>query len=286
MIPPAVIPEGLPSGPTVFQMRDSNMPNMNPTTRRHASGFTLIELLVVIAIIAVLAGLLLGGAAVLKEGGKESQARAVLASLMGHAGQFENQFSTAGIVAHLGNSSPYFWEGNTKHRNAEGASGETEIKSGTGTDLAGDDNGDYTYSNGDTNDEYMERANLYMKRFIWAVNQMPVIRDGLPSLGAAFDDFDDDGFLEIIDPWGNPIAYASSVTHGIAANTDDDFLPMHKNPFFASAGKDQMWGRPQVRGEFGSDAAWDAYTQTDEYKFSVDNLYSFDIDRSAAQRGD
>ncbi len=259
------------------------MTNTNTTTHRHAPGFSLIELLVVISIIAVLASLLLGGAALVKSGAEESQTRAVLASLMGHAGQFETQFSTAAAMpSHLDNDTTYDWS-TVKRRNAQGATGSARID--TGTDLVGDDNDDYTYANGDTNDQYMQRANLYMKRFLWAANQMPVIRNALPSLGESFGDFDDDGFIEIVDAWGNPIAYARSVEHDVPATADDDFLPKHNSPFFASAGKDQRWGRPQIRGEM-SQAQWDTYKETDEYKFSVDNLYSFDIDRSAAQRED
>jgi hypothetical protein len=217
-----------------------------------------------------------------KGGAEESQTRAVLASLTGHAGQFETQFSSAAAMPwHLDNDTTYRWATTQKRRNAQGATGTIEII--TGTDLAGDDNGDYTYDNGDTNDQYMQRANLYMKRFLWAANQMPVIRDALPSLGESFGDFDGDGFVEVVDAWGNPIAYARSVSHSV--DPVDDFLPEHNSPFFASAGKDQRWGRPQTSGEM-SDAQWNTYKETDEYKFSVDNLYSFDIDRSAAQRGD
>ncbi len=259
------------------------MPSMNLTTRRgKPTGFSLVELLVVVAIIAIIAGLLFAGVSTLRNGAKESQARAVLASLMGYRGQFETQFkTTAAMPSHLDNDPTYDWS-TAKRLNAPGASGP-DIKIDTGKDLAG---AEYTYSNGDTNKVYMERANIYMKRFIWVVNQMPVIREGLPSLANAFGDFDKDGFLEVVDPWGNPIAYAQSVEHGIAGNSDDDFLPEHDNPFFASAGKDKLWGRPKTSGEFANPNDWDDYKKTDEYKFSVDNLYSFDIDRSAAQRGD
>jgi prepilin-type N-terminal cleavage/methylation domain-containing protein len=258
------------------------MTSLNTTTRRPGPGFTVIELLVVIAIIAVISALVIGGAAALRDGAKESQARTILASLMGHAGQFESQFATAGVIEHLQvNDRTYFW-GNTKRQNAEGFTGNALI---TGSDVAGDENG-----NDPTNDADMANANLYIERFIWAAYQMPVIRENLPSLGAAFGDFDNgglgDGFLEVVDPWGNPIAYASRVEHLIGVNVEDDFLPIHDNPFFASAGKDQRWGRPRVRGEFANESAWLAYKDTDDYRFSVDNLYSYDIDRAAATRGD
>ncbi len=261
------------------------MTHTRTTNRQPSTGFSLIELLVVIAIISIIAGLLLGGVAYLKSGTEESQTRAVLASLSGHRGQLETQFSTAAAMpSHLDNDQTYNWS-TPKRKNALN-SDSNKVLLDTGVDLAGDDNGDYTYTNGDTNDEYMQRANLYMKRFLWAANQMPVIRDALPSLGESFGDFDDDGFIEVVDAWGNPIAYARSVEHGVAATSDDDFLPKHNGPFFASAGKDQRWGMPRVRGEFATENDWEAYKATDEYKFSVDNLYDFDIDRAAAQRGD
>jgi prepilin-type N-terminal cleavage/methylation domain-containing protein len=276
------------------------MTNLKPITRRPARGFSLIELLVVIAIIAVIAGLIMSGVAALKSGAEESKARATLASLMGLAGQMETQLSIGSGLQHLqGVDKTYDWgdTGNNKRKNAQNATGSGDLNDGTGHDPAGDDNdytgGDGTYTSAD-NDRDMRIANLYIERFLWAANQMPAIREKLPSLSGSFGDADDDDFLDLVDPWGNPIAYANYVQHppkpnalnGTTNYPEDDFLPAHNGPFFASAGKDQRWGRPRVRGEFNTENDWLNYQATDEYEFSVDNLYSFDIDRSAAQRGD
>lgn len=271
------------------------MKNLSPTTRRPHTGFTIIELLVVIAIIAVIAGLLLGGVSIVKESAKESQAQTVLTNLMGNAGMYETKAGPSSVIPHLDRTpcpghitsdSIYHWE-QPKLRNASGTTGSVVITADYGN-VENEENP--SYSSGQDNDFYMRQANVYIERFIWAANQVPQIRDNLPALGSAFTDTDNDGFMEVIDPWGNPIAYADSVTHNddpsCPVEQQDNFLPVHNTPFFASAGKDQKWGLPRKRGEFTSEAAWNAYKDTDDYKFSVDNLYSFDLDRSAAKRGD
>lgn len=261
----------------------------NPT-RRHP-GFSLMELMVVIAIMAVLMGLVLAGVSLLQTGAQESHARTLLAGLSGMAGQMETQLADNGLMQKTSTDRTYDWT-SPKTYNVEGFTGTDSLDDGTGDDPAGDDNGDYTYSNGVTNDDYMKTANLYIERFLWAANQLPVIREKLPTLGSSFGDADGDGFLDIVDPWGNPVAYANNVKHPTpntltSTNYDpeDDFLPAHAGSFFASAGPDQRWGLPRVRGEFQSDAAWKAYTETNEYKYSLDNIYSFDIDGSTARRG-
>ncbi len=264
------------------------MKNLRPTTRPHARGFTIIELIVVIAIIAVIAGLLLGGVALVKESAKESQAVTVLTNLMGNAGMYETKTQYA--ILHI-NDPILKWGGPGWNTNAPNPPAQTGSIDPDYVNVENTENP--TYSNGQDNNYYMERANLFIERFLWAANQVPQIRENLPALGAAFDDTDGDGFMEVLDPWGNPVAYAFSVKHpvpntlaGTNNDPEDDFLPVHANAFFASAGKDQKWGLPRVRGEFPSQAAWDAYKGSDDYKFTLDNLYSFDLDRSAAKRGD
>lgn len=278
------------------------MTRLSTTTRYRAPGFSLVELLVVIAIISVIAGILVAAGARIKEHAKESHARAILSNLMGNAGQYEtltryvvqNQSSKANILID--------WdEDKTKNINNPDPPPKDLIE---GHDIA-DENNDFpdaeyedtaVYDN-QTNDDFMKTANLYIERFIWAAYQVPAIRKSLPALGSrVFGDFEldegrtvGDGFLEVIDPWGNPIAYASSVSHSdddTDDDADDDFLPQHSNPFFASAGADQRWGRPKTRGEFDSDSDYQDYRETDDYKFTVDNLYSFDLDRSASVRED
>jgi prepilin-type N-terminal cleavage/methylation domain-containing protein len=267
------------------------MTHRQTTTRRKEPGFTLTEVLVVIAIIAVVMGLILGGVSKLKESAKESHARTLLVGLLGSEGMYETA-TTKAIHHYL--SDIIDWTA-AKRQNAPNYSSTFVI---TGQDLAGnandfDDYTDATYSNA-MNDFDMAEANLYTERFIWAANQMPTIRKMLPSLGDGFDDIEldgnnvpsGDGFLEVVDPWGNPVAYAASVKHDPLGFTNDDFLPEHNAPFFASAGKDQRWGRPQKRGDFLNDTDWQTYKDSDAYRFTLDNLYSFDLDRSAATRED
>ena len=258
------------------------MTNLRTINRPHATGFSLLELLVVIAIVSVLASLLIGGVSMMKTSSKESQARALLANLMGQSGQYE--VKTRNPVFHI-NDHILKWGGGGWAKNAPGHEGDT-----------GPINGSYdndetelntNYDNGETNFYYMEQANLYIERFIWAANQLPQIRDKLPSLGSSFDDADNDGFMEVVDPWGNPVAYANDVSHS-DKETDDDFLPEHANPFFASAGADQKWGLARKQSEFSSANDWKDwrdFMETDAYKDSLDNLYSFDLDRSTATRG-
>lgn len=258
------------------------MTNLSPTTRRPEPGFSLIELLVVIAIIAVISGLILGGVSHLKEGAKDHQAQALLANLMGNAGMYETK--TEFPVVHHENlpGSMIVWGGNRLENAPDSNPGDTNTISANYSN--DQNNGNPTYTSGNDNKFYMEQANRYIERFVWAANQLPQIRDKLPSLGSAFEDTDGDGFMEVIDPWGNPIAYANNLSHNDAV-TDDDFLPVYSKAFFASAGKDQKWGRARKSGEMTA-AQWDTYKDTDDYKDSVDNLYSFDMDRSAATRGD
>lgn len=241
----------------------------NPTER--FAGFSLMELLVVIAIIALLIGLLVAGMNVIRGGSKDSQTRAILAGLMGLAGNMETQLGDNGLMHLTSQDRTYDWTTN-KRKNAPGTSGTGSL-----------DDGDTTSQD---NDVYMERAYLYTERFLWAANQMPAIRDKLASFGQTVGDANNNGFIDLVDPWGQPIAYANNVKHVNGVDEEDDFLPEYSGPFFASAGKDKQWGTPRVRGEFASDAAWQTFTEKDEYKFTLDNLYSFDIDRSAATRGD
>ncbi len=261
------------------------MTNLRTINRPHATGFSLLELLVVISIIAVIASLLIGGVSMLKSSSKESQARTLLANLMGQASMYEVKTrQDSPPLNHIDDDLFGDWSGGNWAKNAPGVNGTGPIVEGYDKDDTSD-NTDYS-PKGKENYYYMRQANAYIERFIWAANQMPQIREKLDSLGAALDDSDNDGFLDVVDPWGNPIAYAASVSHDPTKNPDDDFLPVHNNPFFASAGADLKWGLARKRGEFANDNDWLAFQETDAYKDSLDNLYSFDLDRAAATRGD
>lgn len=52
-------------------------------------------------------------------------------------------------------------------------------------------------------------------------------------------DTDGDGFDEILDAWGNPLAYDAGLIDGNPPN----FLPDYPHPMFASRGPDEQWGQ-------------------------------------------
>ena len=89
-----------------------------------------------------------------------------------------------------------------------------------------------------------------------------------------YGDFDGDGKNEIRDSWKNAIVYAAFVKHD-DEYTKDDFLPEHPSPYFASAGPDGRFGVVKSRDEMESEDAWNAYLTGDDYKATLDNVYSF-----------
>ena len=229
--------------------------------RRDRHAFSLLELLTVIAIISILMGILIAAAGKIKERSTISRVRSSLAALTNHTIEYE--VATSKPVEHL-DSMLFEWTA-SKTRNAPGATGKAVI-----------------VGSGQTTAE--QNANLFVERFVWAAWQNATLRTALPSLGEdMFRDADGDGFLEVVDPWGNSFAYAMFVQHD-DGNDTDDFLPQHSDPFFASAGPDGRWGTPKSTGEM-SPAQWDSYIQTDQYKETLDNLYSYDLNQTAAVRG-
>ena len=269
------------------------MTKQQTTTRPRQQGMTLTEILVVIAIITVVMGLVLGGVSAMRQGASRSHAKTLLTGLSGYANSYEVSTGTGGGngVNHLTGKGMVDWN-NSIAMNSPARAGTTGSLSDASRqdndDIAGEANdyttGDGTYPTAD-NDTDMQWANIFIERFIWAANQMPAIRNGLPSLGTGFDDTElvsnvpeGDGFMEVVDPWGNSIAYAQGVSHS-DTNTEDDFLPEREFSFFASAGPDQKWGRFRKYSEFSSDAAWNTYRDSDEYKYTLDNIYSFESDQ-------
>jgi prepilin-type N-terminal cleavage/methylation domain-containing protein len=70
--------------------------------------------------------------------------------------------------------------------------------------------------------------------FVWAGMQNPEVEMMLAALGPAiFVDRNENGLMEVVDGWGNPVAYSTS---------GGGPLPSHPRPFFASAGADGQWG--------------------------------------------
>ncbi len=120
-----------------------------------------------------------------------------------------------------------------------------------------------------------------MEKFINTVGGDPDIQKMLSALSDALTDLDGNNYGGVADGWENPIVYRMyslvPPTGGIPTGDVewDDLanygIPQHGSlqrpaPFFASAGKDGKWG--------DLNAAQD----TDEYKWTRDNLYSFELE--------
>ena len=230
----------------------------------HLNGFTLIEILVAIALVAVVASLLIGAVVAMRGTADESHARTQLGGLIGVSAEYETATTMPVLHDSVRPSLIFTWD-QAKRQNAPGFTGTALIQDPGAT----------------TAEEY---ANLFSERFVWAAYQLPATREALERLGEGMlVDLDEDGFLEMRDPWGNNIAYATFSNH--SSLTTDDFLPQHTNPFFASAGADGKWGAAKTESELGGGAAWTSYIATDDYIDSRDNLYSFDLDRTSENVG-
>lgn len=220
------------------------------------TGFTLAETLVAISIVVLLVGILIGAAITLRDTADDSHARTQLGGLIGVSAEYE----TASTMAINHDSDLIFNWAQPKIINAPNppaiSIGDTAVIQGTptGPDVSIEES----------------NANLFSERFVWAAYQLPATREALERLGEGMlVDLDEDGFLEMRDPWGNNIAYAVFSTHGAFA--EDDFLPQNLNPFFASAGPDGKWGASKTKSELGSNAAWESYRQTSDFEDSRDN---------------
>lgn len=84
----------------------------------------------------------------------------------------------------------------------------------------------------------------------------------LPTFDPEFVGIDD---VELLDSWGFRLRYARGVSYEDNFQ-DDDYLPAHPRPFFASPGPDGKWGsaNPSANDQEQADAE--------------DNLYSFEAD--------
>jgi type II secretory pathway pseudopilin PulG len=140
--------------------------------------------------------------------------------------------------------------------------------------------------------------NHSIERFIWVVGQSPDIRQMLRAQDVALTDSDGDGFLEALDGWENKIEYLGWVVHDTtpggtwtesASPRDPAYeeqfdpgisvgqrlnlrhpeygSPLKRLPHFASAGRDGRWGN-----------ATETDKTSQEYKRTVDDLYSYDIE--------
>lgn len=205
---------------------------------RRACAFTLIELLVLISIILILIAILLPASTAVLRAAEASRMQASLAGLRGAAEEY--RAATGGIVDHTVNRFP-----SAPAVNVEAAD---------------------------------DPDNNTIALFVFEAGKVPSVasilvatgRDRLqeqvppastPTTMADPSTVADPSHIVFLDIFGNPIRYAGFVNKDDSF-TDDDYLPGHPNPFFASAGPDGLWGTVNRSGEPDEDAE--------------DNLYSFD----------
>ncbi|BAM04183.1 type II secretion system protein [Phycisphaera mikurensis] len=204
--------------------------------RRRSAGFTLIELLVTISIIAILAGISIPVITSMLKAADSGRMKSSLAGLRAAAEEY--QVMTDSNVDHTLARFPSF------------PSLQVEAK-----DVPG---------------------NNTIQLFVYEAGKVPSVASLLVSSARKdlkiFDGTDfvvladptlitDPAAVQLLDAFGNPVRYAAFVDKGDAF-TDDDYLPAHPGPFFASAGPDGLWGTVNRSGEPDADAE--------------DNLYSFD----------
>ncbi len=245
------------------------------TQHGRAGGFTLVELLVVMGIILLLVAIGVGVGTGLIASSKGNQTKARLRTLRSIATEYRVKTGTP--VNHTDvDSGPFPWS-NGSHP--------------TNTDAEGIEQGDRTdglviKSGSSGSDAAAEMVLRSIERFVWATYDTSQ-KDGLTKVyanlpGDALTDeeatidghtFDSggNGFLEIRDAWGTPIAYARGVDHdGENDDQRDDFLPEHSKPFFVSAGPDERFGSVNV-DQVGEDSQ--------AFKASRDNIVSFEMEQ-------
>ena len=189
-----------------------------PPTQR---GFSLIEILVVIAIIALLAGISIGVGRRMKQSAQVSNTKIILNVCKSASDAYTTKFKP---VLHFNGSlekqiiSQYIYEDNwNKNKCAKNA------------------------------DEFRNKPVEYgaiddhIERFVYKAMKYETSRKILKTLQKGqLADLDGDGFLEVRDAFGNMIDYAAFVSHQ-DNYTGDDSLPIHRNSYFASSGRDSQW---------------------------------------------
>lgn len=234
---------------TVTQLPCPTHPNRPEAGR----GFSLVELLVVIAIISLLIGVTIPAARYILDRGDANKMKAVLAAL--EAGAEEYEIQTESVIDHRSAGSVTLTDGNASGTAANVVVGDDDLTDGDADNTIG----------------------LFLAKAMLVPSAQKVILTGAtkasdlvtPEQALAVDPANPDSAtindVTVVDFWGNKIRYAAKVDYS-DSTTDDDYLPAHPSPFFASAGPDGLWG------------SHDTNTNQPDAD-AVDNIYSFDLDR-------
>ena len=190
-----------------------------PLKRRSRPGFTLVEILVVISVIALLIALISVGAIKAQGAASRSQALSMMRSLLGAQEQFKSDSGFGLGINHDGNA-PIDWDRGTFDRNVSGATGSA----GAGG---------------------LSSSERFVVACVLYEPVENILRAAAQGANTLVDD-DDDGFLELRDPWDNEVHYRNDNTHdgGMFDGIPNNDLPQSRSPYFVSAGKD---------GEIGTD---------------------------------
>ena len=226
-------------------------------------GFTLIELLVTISIITILIGILSPVALRMLASADVGRTRATLNALA--AALDEYKLATGNVPDHT-------------------ATPTSSATNPVANLVVADDDTDTTIGLflsrvaqlGGTAESIM-RAGIGRQGLEWdGEKNPPPFQTILANQPARVADYLDVELWNLTDPWDTKLRYAARVSHGDNFN-DDDYLPAHPTPFFASAGPDGEWGdaRRLVERENGNTLS---ATELEEAAFAEDNIYSFEID--------
>lgn len=191
---------------------------MGRSRPRRRAGFTLIEILVVISIIALLIGLVTGGALLAQGAATVNRTQSLMRSLLGAQEEFKSQ-SGLGIDLNHNNNSPVNWGAGPFAQNAPGFTGSA----GAGG---------------------LSSSERFVVGCFLFDESAEALRAAAQGRGTLVDN-DGDGFLELRDPWDNEILYRNGNDQtGSFDGINNNLLPLNRSPFFISAGKD---------GDFGTD---------------------------------
>lgn len=203
---------------------------IRPTRHPRPTGFTLVEILIVISIIGLLAGLVIGGAMQMRKGADDQKTKVLVNQVAGILSEYQ-----AAVKKYPDNTDPV-------------------------TDA---DPVVFDYTNADD----AESVGFFLQE----IRKLPAAQTAISGIAPDLVRKNTAGVVvAIVDSWGKPLRYSGFNAAG--AGTDDDYwgnrdlgMPRKRQPYIASAGPDQLWGRfdPSASGEVPDAQA-------------ADNIYSFD----------